>query len=77
MSSIKVDGDLVVHMDERDHAHFQAWLDREYGHPDVCDEQRLEQRDTCQAAIYGLLIDDPDLLGNHGWGELRSMAGVP
>lgn len=56
-------------LDEADNLHFQRWLDREY-------DDRNDERDECQQAIYRLLGDDPALLSGRSWSELRGLAGL-
>jgi hypothetical protein len=52
--------------DEFIERHFQAWLERHIHEDD---------REEVEGKIRRLLADDPDL-GNHGWPELRDMAGA-
>lgn len=56
-------------LEEADNLHFQSWLDREY-------DDRIDERDECQQAIYALLGNDPGLLAGRSWPELRGLAGL-
>lgn len=48
--------------------HFIAWLDANT-------EDSIEWIDV-HSAICNLLYDDPDLINDHSWSELRRLAGV-
>ena len=54
-------------MDRETAEHFYRWLD----HYISKDEQH-----EVEQAIHALLKDDPELLNDHGWPELREMARV-
>lgn len=54
-------------MDRETAEHFYAWLERSVHE---CEQHEVEQ------GIHNLLRDDPELLSDHSWPELRQLAGV-
>jgi len=60
-------------VDEYTKNHFEEWLSRQYG--DDSDYWNLH-KEVCRERVLKLIEDDPELLDNHTWGELRGMVGL-
>lgn len=54
-------------MDRDTAEHFYAWLEKT-----VCSRDQHE----VEEGIHRLLKDDPDLIADHSWSEMRRMAGL-
>jgi len=52
-------------MDRETAEHFYRWLDRYVS---------LDEQHEVEQSILALLKDDPELLNDHGWPELREMS---